>query len=509
VPLVPNPVQAQFLDDMALAWQYDDLKIEGQRRILLKARQFGFSTLIEALLFINTVNTPNTNTVVIAMRGDNTDNLFQMVQCFYDNLPEEKKPAKKYANRKEFLWDAIGSRFYVGTAENADFGRGSTIHNVHMSEVAFWRKADLLIAGLLQAVPASGNIFLETTANGLGNWYYEEWQAAQRGASVFTPHFYGWHLHPDYRAASVPADFVRTEEEIALAEAFGLDDAQLLWRRGKMKELRGKFAQEYPASAEEAFLTSGNPYFDRDFLYALNTRLQSAEYDPLAGVRIPLQFSRLRAAYQAGKLEVWQPPAPGHGYVIAADTAEGLDDKGVHDFDSADVADGRTWAQVAHLHGLWDTNEYGLLLAELGRWYNTALVGVERNNHGHAVLNSLLHNAEYPPMTAGAEGGVYFHEEWDEKGGVMQRKPGWITTTKTKYFALDTLATAVIERDLHLKSRKTVGEMLTFVKLPGGRAGGEGKSHDDAVSSASILAALLKIRPRPGVVEVSKRGRFF
>jgi hypothetical protein len=161
------------------------------------------------------------------------------------------------------------------------------------------------------------------------------------------------------------------------------------------------------------------------------------------------------------------------------------------------VFDAETWEQVAHLHGKWDTHEWGLMLAELGFWYNTALLGIERNNHGHAVINAALHTAKYPPThSKGGCHGLYFHQEYDEVKKTSSQRPGWPTTVKTKYFALDGLASSLDERSLKLRSRHTVSELLTFVKLPGGKAGGEGKCHDDAVTSCAIADALLKLRPR-------------
>ncbi len=264
IPFTPNAVQMEYLDTLLPGWREGDLSgLRGQREILLKARQFGFSTLILALLFLDTVNTPNTQTVVIAHDADSTERLFQIVQRFYRLLPEARRPRTKYANRREFLWPDIDSYFFVGTAGAGEFGRGGTINNVHGSEVAFWPNADDIVTGLLQAVPADGTVFLETTANGQGNWFYDEFQAADiRGDSAFTPRFFGWHLHPEYRTK--PAlDFQRAPDEQRLAEQFGLDDAQLQWRRGKVRELRKKFPQEYPLHAREAFLTSGGRILDR------------------------------------------------------------------------------------------------------------------------------------------------------------------------------------------------------------------------------------------------------
>jgi hypothetical protein len=261
VPFRPNPVQAQYLEHVLPNWRNVPVGVTGQREIILKARQFGFSTLILALLFLDTVSIPNTQTVVIAHNRESTERLFQMVKRFYRLLPEEGKPALKTSNRRELSFSDLDSYFYVGTAGSGEYGRGGTINNVHGSEVAFWPDAEAIVAGLLEAVPTAGNVFLETTANGQNNWYHDEYQAALRDDSVFRPRFYGWWQHPEYREA-VPDGWERTSEEEVLAQRFGLDDEQLAWRRTKRKGLRRKFPQEYPAHAEEAFLSTGGRVVD-------------------------------------------------------------------------------------------------------------------------------------------------------------------------------------------------------------------------------------------------------
>jgi hypothetical protein len=485
VTFEPNAVQRIYLADLCPRWEEGIFDLKGLRELILKARQQGFSTLILAIFFCITVNEPNTQTIVIAHDRESTQRLFQMVKLFYDRLPEHKKLPTKYASKREFLWPQVNSYFFVGTAGSGEFGRGGTINNIHASEAAFWDDAEKIVAGLLESVPMDGNVFVESTANGLGNYYQEEYERARNGDSIFCERFFGWFENPEYRLPVV-AGFDRTDEEEELANRYGLDDEQLAWRRWKIKTLRDKFPQEYPANDAEAFLASGHPYFDRDSLSEL---LRNCA-EPLQEVRLD---SRPRLARNREYLKVWKTPEPGRAYVVSADTAEGLSESGDADYDSASVWDAETWEQVAHLHGRWDTQEFGLLCADLGFWYNTALLGIERNNHGHAVINAAMHSAHYPPQVQGQCKGLYYHEEYDEKKQVKARKPGWPTTVKTKYFALDGLATALVESDIKVNSKETISELMRFVRLPGGKGGGEAGSHDDRVMDSAIGAALLNL----------------
>ena len=296
VPFVANTVQQRYLDDILPGWQGGDYRMQGLMEIILKARQFGFSTLIAALFFIDTINNPGTGTVVISNDKVNTKKLFEMVERMYRHLPEDRRPRTKRANTGEMYWPDLDCHYEVMTAGTKTSGRGWTINNLHCSESAFWTYQETL-GGLLEAVPESGNIFLESTANGEGSEqqnldgeveiqgspFHVFYERAKAGKSPFRANFFAWHENPEYRVA-VPADFKRLDatfdetiegqrygNEERLAELYGLDDGQLAWRRRQIdKPGKGPamFCQEYPANDVEAFRTSGKKFFagvwDRD-----------------------------------------------------------------------------------------------------------------------------------------------------------------------------------------------------------------------------------------------------
>lgn len=366
---------------------------------------------------------------------------------------------------------------------------------VHNSEIAFWPNAEELIAGLMQTVPPDGNVFQESTANGVGNYFFDEYERASAGDSAMQARFFPWFAHADYSSPAVPPDFAPDEDEARLKSLYGLTDAQLFWRRTKRREpgMRRKFVQEFPANPREAFVSSGNPYFDLEKLDALAHELKSPLFDPLPA-QVPLDFPNLRR--ERASLLLWELPQEGRVYVIGADTAEGITTHGDHDYDSASVWDALSGLQVAHLHGRWDTHLYGLLLAELGRWYNLALLCIERNNHGHAVINSVLYSANYPEARSESSTGLYLHQEYDERRQPRDRRAGFPTTATSKTLILDELASAVESGDFHPRSRALVSDMMRFIKLPGGKAGGEGKTHDDRVLDAALARRMLNLRPR-------------
>jgi len=476
--------------------------MKGVREIILKARRQGFSTLIAILFFLDTINTPNTTSVIVAHDKDTTMRMFKMIKLMYDNLPESKKPPLKTETKNELSFGHNNSTFFIGTAGSDNFGRSDTITNLHCSEVAFWPNGEAIALGLFQAVTRNGNIFMESTANGIGNFYYEEYWKASDKQSAFRAWFSSWFDMDEYRIHPLLAPPFKTvddlEREAKIKAAYKLDDDQLAFRRAKMREpgMWGKFVQEYPAYPAEAFIASGNPYFDRETLEPLGAVLRGGRYPAIEEIDFG-HYDRLHAAHKRGDLVIYNLPEPGVAYCIGADTAEGITTSNTADSCSADVIDARTGSQVAHLHGKWDPHEYGILLAELGHYFEVALLAVERNNHGHAVLNTLIHECDYPNL--------YEHEEYDQRRAATAKKPGWPTSVKSKTLMLDTLAADTLNGEVRIKHPETVKEMLTFVKKPGGKAGGEGNSHDDRVMSIAIANIIAKDHQVPLLVLPSNR----
>lgn len=284
IPFKPNEVQEAYLDEIIPLWREGIIEPQGLREIILKARQFGFSTLIEAVLFLVTINTPNTTTLVVAHDGETTESLFQMCHTFYENLPDNKRPRTKYSSRRELSWPTLHSRMIVRTAGvKRGPGRSLTVQNIHCSEAAFYANPKVFTA-LLQTVPAHGNVFIESTANGEsgdGKVYHDEYKRAcgeeiagyeDAEPSPFEPRFFAWYESSEYEKDIDPDEgFERTAEETSIVIAHDLDerfgaektDRKLCWRRAKKSEpgMGSLYAQEYPSNPEEAFLVSGQRFF--------------------------------------------------------------------------------------------------------------------------------------------------------------------------------------------------------------------------------------------------------
>jgi hypothetical protein len=232
------------------------------RIIILKGRQQGISTYVVLRLFWKTYFVPNTKVCVISHEAKSSKALFDKVAFALNNLPEPFKIKPLTDNRTE-LELPNGSKYVVLTAGSKESGRSQTAHHQHQSERAFFENAGLIDAGAGQIVAdAPGTeIYKESTANGW-NHFRQECLDALAGTGLYRLVFIPWYLEKRYRHKVKPG-FKPDEEEMILAELYGLDHEQLQWRRNKIAELGvRKFKQEYPFTIMEAFQKAEGAFFD-------------------------------------------------------------------------------------------------------------------------------------------------------------------------------------------------------------------------------------------------------
>jgi hypothetical protein len=225
------------------------------RDLILKPRQVGTSTLMRALVFYESIR-GTTSSAAMAHDSETTQKLRRMDKRFFDRLDPAFGVARSIDNASTTVYQPHASEVTIATAGSRDTGRGGTYNMVHGSEVAFWKDAGSLMAGLLQGVPAGGRIVLESTANGASGWFYDR----VMNPDGWAVHFYPWWAMQEYRRP--PPDGMRmTGEEQRLKAQHALDDWQIAWRRAKQAELGPLFPQEYPEDVYSAFITSGQSVF--------------------------------------------------------------------------------------------------------------------------------------------------------------------------------------------------------------------------------------------------------
>lgn len=232
------------------------------RALVLKGRQQGASTYISGRYYWRVKHQRGFQCFILTHEQAATDNLFAMVDRYYSNDPLAL--AAGAANAKEMLFPSMDSGYSVGTAGTKSVGRSKTIQLFHGSEVAFWPNAPTHFASVVQAVPdlPDTEIILESTANGIGGEFHERWQMAESGIGDYQAIFIPWFWSQEY-SRPVPEGFTLTDEEAEYQRLHDLSLEQIVWRRAKIAELKDPvlFKQEYPATAAEAFQTTGHDAF--------------------------------------------------------------------------------------------------------------------------------------------------------------------------------------------------------------------------------------------------------
>ena len=441
--LIANPVQAQFE------------RMRGKQNIVVKARQMGITTWIAGRFFLKTIMNPGVLTVQVAHTREAAHSIFRVVQRFWEQLPEplRKGPLKRSrANVGQMVFPALDSEFRVLTASDANCGRSLTVQNMHLSEVSRWPgDAGATLAGLRAALVPGGELVLESTPNGACGCFYEEWLQAEENNVV--KHFFPWWLEPAYVSAAV-TDL--RDDELALIDLHGLTPQQIGYRRSLEVSYRGLHAQEFAGDAEQCFLTTGDCCFDLD---SLEARLKQVDGAP----------------DKRGHEHHWFPPAANKDYLVAADPAGGGADG---DYAAVQVIELLSGVQCAELQQRLRPRELARLAASLAREYSSpghaALIVIERNNHGHAVLAHLRDSEHYAPL-------------YEQKGN-----RGWLTSSASKPEIVAHMNSLLVEKPEMFRSKRLLEECRTFVNLPGGRTGAANGAHDDLVMAMAIAQSVRK-----------------
>lgn len=230
------------------------------RALVLKGRQQGVSTYIGGRFYHKAIHSFGQRVFILTHEQDATDNLFEMVNRYHEHCHPMLKPHTGAANAKELDFDILDSSYRVGTAGAKAVGRSQTLQLFHASEYAFWPNAESHAAGVLQAVPEmmGTEIIKESTANGMGNQFHNEWQKAEAGLSEYEAIFIPWFWQDEY--ARIPDEnFLLSEKDQMYQVAYDLTDEQMAWRQNKISTLGELlFMQEYPATAAEAFQLTGH-----------------------------------------------------------------------------------------------------------------------------------------------------------------------------------------------------------------------------------------------------------
>lgn len=521
------------------------------RVIILKPRQKGCSTYSTALLY-HFLSSRMGNGYIIGGAHDQGSNLMKMVGRYADHDPYFKRLNPAEVLEKQARWKN-GSRCLQGTAKNPEAGRSGTFQFVLATEVARWAEegvanASEVLSGLLKCVPTRPDqardtgIILESTARGASGDFYDRWQRAvefedakETGADGYIRIFAPWFAFEDSRIGFDSEEQKQrfqdsmSSDDIAYAEKWQCDLEQMFWRRQVIRDECQNdpeiFEQDYPATAESAFLTSGRRRFSRIGLSYLREGAGSFTGDRFIWGHTKPDFGMLVHRPSRRDLEplpsdpvAWQPepdpttamvwmwdkPKPGSRYLVSVDQAKGESESASADPDNYGIQcwragefDGGKWMppkMVSRLASVgrngpecrWDSDIVQDEVYKLSKYYGNCIIAIE-DNFDRGLIEGLKRRGAY----------LYRREQFNRIQKTKSLVYGWNTNTHTRGVLVERLAKAIREYDTEGSGIEAwcpwlVDELFSFVQKTTGKVEASDGSHDDQVISAGIAITLIE-----------------
>lgn len=523
----------------------EELRLAGEpiRIILLKARQWGGSTVSQLYMaWLMLVHKVGLNSLIIAHQGTATDEIKDMFDrmikrypvgllyelgASYDN--NEPKMVAVGKSGAIFRVPQRNCKVKLGTAERPDSCRGGDYNLVHCSEVGIWKKTDGKSPEDIVRSACSGillepytMIVYESTANGTGNFFQREYDAAKRGQSQFEAMFVSWF---DIEKYSMPIDDLvafaihlyenrNNENENSTREESG----RYLWwlwnmgatleginwyikERAKYND-HGQMASEYPSDDIEAFVHSGARVFDKYKVEALRPACRPPRYigdvyadadegeDALRNIRF--------AEDHQGMLWIWALPEIDEQVEIANRYLTIVDIGGrwkkadwsvIVVFDRLFMMDGGKPSVVAQWYGHIDMDRLAWKAAQIAAFYDNALLVIESNTAETKDKNRNVDGDQsfyILNQIKGVYNNMYARKQSeDDIINKVPRKYGFHTNVSTKPMIISTLVKVVREAMYVERDVRCLDEYITYEKV-GSSFGAIPGKHDDLLMTRAI-----------------------
>ncbi|MDE6135370.1 MAG: hypothetical protein K2F79_07330 [Muribaculaceae bacterium] len=494
VPFVLNTPQRRVLSCL----EADRLAGRPIRLILLKARQWGGSTLVQMYMaWIQSCHRSNWHSLICAHVKDTSAALRGMYSKLLANYPEElwegdEKPEFRGFERSVNIREirGRGCRVTIGSSENQDAVRGSDYAMAHLSETAFWpssptRTPENFIRAVCGAISLQPYtlIAVESTANGVGNFFHNEWQRCRNGRGDKLPVFVPWHeIEFNRYAPSRRQDLAGTlsDDERSLWDC-GLDLDQICWYRLKRSEYSSadQMAAEFPATDTEAFLATGAGVFGHNQIETLRA---DCSVTPRRGEIDEAGFTE----DSSGELSVWAPPAEGVPYVVAVDVG------------------GRTWRAdwsviavmacpyggrreiVAQWRGHIDHDLLASKAIAIARHYGHALLAIESNTLESGCGADADPNLFVLTRMARDYPNMYMRQSYDSASRQHSMRIGFHTNRATKSLLIGGLIEAVRRHSYIERDPMACDELATYEQRPSGAYAAKEGKHDDILMTRAI-----------------------
>lgn len=477
VPFILTPEQRKFIEELV------------KYCIVLKSRQLGISVIIIGLSIRQCIVYPNSNCLLVSHDQKSCNAIFDKLKQQFNSLPKWLKP-KTIANNRMEIKMTNGSKITCVCAGNKDVGRGDTLHLVHLSEFAFWTMPKKQLNSITQALAPDGKLIIESTANGL-NHFHDLYFQAKNNENSYKSFFFNWingsTLFEKEYGNSVELYKAKNNNELLKVEELndeekelvnlGATIEQLMWRRLKVaSDGLDTFHMEFPSTDIEAFISTGANVFDNKRITEVQRSIKKNNYIPknnITDLSLDLQKFYGRSFF------IYQIPQVGQRYYIGCDLSEGvgLDHSVVEVFSQ----DGE---QVAEFYNN-KVKPYQMaeIINMIGRYYNKALLNIERASGGISCIERLRYNYKYLNMLK--------QKMFDERNKAVWRL-GFETNSKSKNIIINDFIELFDKGAIKINSLRLLQEMQTFVINDTGSMGANSGSHDDSVMATALALFALK-----------------
>jgi hypothetical protein len=493
------------------------------RICLLKARQWGGSTKIEGHLFRDSTLRANRSSMIVAHDLDSARHLREMSYRYYEYYDFPKPKLKKESDKwwkfqHKIEGRSADSHLRIDTADELSAGHSLTIHNLHLSEIQNWRNAQELVKGLFPTVPPSNDtmIFMEGTGSGVGNYWYDFCQMAMQDSTEWEFVFVPWFEIDDYTRPLNSDEKKRFEdtldsEESSLASD-GVSLEKLNWRRRELSETykgdQDAFHQQYPATPDEAFITSGRPVFP---LVSVKKRVNESK-EPLRTGYIEMRGKKaIFVDDRKGYWKIWEEPNDSQGnlYVCGADVAEGIEvipelgNRG-GDFSAARILRRDTRLFCGTFHARIDPDLFAEELRKAFYFWKSPIFPEQNAGGGGNLVISRLRD---DPLVKLIRTPVF-----GKKKEKIKDEFGWETTggqaNSTKRIAIDELNEAIREESFTDFDKIFWLECSTYVRDEKGKTNAQSRKFDDLVMATAITLQADKLMPMVFKWNVEKKQKY-
>ena len=513
------------------------------RLVLLKARQWGGSTTSQLYMaWLQLVHQTGLNSLIIAHQGTASDEIKDMFDRMIKAYPVELlHDIGEAYNENEPKLVGVGKsgaihrvpqrncKIKLGTAERPDSCRGGDYNLVHCSEVGIWKKTDGKRPEDIVRSACSGillkpytMIVYESTANGTGNFFQREYDAAKKKQSQFEAMFISWFDIDQYSAPiediEAFANWLYLNRNNDNANSNREESGKYLWwlwERGATLEAinwyiqerskytdHGQMASEYPSDDVEAFVHSGARVFDKYKVELLRPMCKPPRYigdvygdgDEGEDALLNLRF----AEDHQGQFWIWALPEIDDDieitdrYLVVVDIggrSKDADWSVITVIDRLFMMDGGLPSIVAQWYGHIDMDLLAWKSAQIAAFYDEALLVIESNT---AETKDKERNVDGDQSqyilnrVKGVYNNLYARKQSeDDIINKVPKKIGFHTNMATKPMVISTLVKVIRETLYVERDERCLDEYLTYEKV-GSKYGAISGKHDDLLMTRAI-----------------------